>query len=204
MSSVLIQLLTENEYLARERQAKFRSEFYRGETFAMAGASREHNLIAANVARALGNQLISRTCEVYQSDMKIRISPTGLYTYPDVVVACGELQFADDKNDVLLNPTLVVEVLSESTAKYDLGRKFEFYQELDSFIDYVIVYQAEAKVIHYRRQDDGTWTYRLLVGMEATLDLESIACSLPFASICRGVEFGPEDDQPPMISPHPA
>ena len=123
MSTVPAHLLTEAEYLARERRAELRSEFYRGEMFAMAGATREHNLIASNINRVLGNQLAAGPCETYQSDMRVRISETGLYTYPDVVVACGDLVFLDDQGDVLLNPTLVVEVLSDSTAAYDCGTK---------------------------------------------------------------------------------
>src|SRR3954453_13802522 len=107
MSTVPKTLLAETEYLARERKAEYKSEFFRGETFAMAGASREHNLIAANISRALGNQLAERPCEVYQSDMKVRVGNTTLVTYPDVVVACGELMFADNVRDVLLNPTVV-------------------------------------------------------------------------------------------------
>src|SRR5947199_8358708 len=96
ISTVPELLLTEREYLARERKADFKSEFYRGETFAMAGATREHNLISGNISRCLGNQLDKRPCEVYQSDMKVRIGASGLLTYPDVVVGCGELQFVDD------------------------------------------------------------------------------------------------------------
>src|SRR5437868_13849004 len=132
MSSVPTRLVSEQEYLASERKAEFKSEFYRGEIFAMAGATREHNLIAANVSRAIGNQLADQPCEVYQSDMKVRVAATGLYTYPDVVVGCGELRFADDKKDVLLNPVFVAEILSASTAAYDCGPKAAHYRILDS------------------------------------------------------------------------
>ena len=139
MSSLPKARFTPEEYLALERQAEYRSEFFHGEIFAMAGASREHNLIAGNVSRELGNQLKGRPCETYQSDMRVKVSDTGLYTYPDVVVACGELAFEDDEVDTLLNPTLLIEVLSESTESYDRGKKFGYYRTIQSLAEYLLV-----------------------------------------------------------------
>jgi Uma2 family endonuclease len=146
-------LLSEKEYLLIERQAQQKSEFHRGEMFAMAGASREHNVIAHNLSRHLGNLLGGRGCDVYQSDMKVRIAATGRFTYPDVVVACSPRQFADDQKDVLLNPTLVAEVLSESTSDYDRGEKASDYRSLNSLCDFVLIAQDQPviRTIHPAR-----------------------------------------------------
>ncbi len=189
MSTVPLPLLTEAEYLARERKADFRSEFYRGEMFAMAGATREHNLIAANINRALGNQLAQRPCEVYQSDMKVRISATGLFTYPDVVVACGSPVFADDKRDVLLNPTVLVEVLSESTAAYDCGPKALHYRHLESLREFLLIDSHVAAAEHYVREDAESWRVRGVEGLEAVLNLSCIDCQLPLAEAYAKVQL---------------
>jgi Uma2 family endonuclease len=189
MSTVPSRLLTEQEYLACERKAEFKSEFYRGEMFAMAGATREHNLIASNVNRSLGNQLAQRPCEVYQSDMKVRVGATGLHTYPDVVVGCGELQFADDERDVLLNPVFLVEILSQSTAAYDCGPKAAHYRLLDSLQEFLLIDQNVPFVEHYIREDAETWRVTRHQGLEATVEQPSIACRLPLAEAYAKVQF---------------
>src|SRR5262245_6099426 len=131
MSSALKRrLLTEEEYLLVERQAAERSEYFRGDMFAMSGATRSHNVIAQQISRLLGNQLEGRGCDVYQSDMKVRSASGKHFTYPDLVVVCGERQYLDEREDVLLNPTVIVEVLSESTAAYDRGDKATDYRLL--------------------------------------------------------------------------
>jgi Uma2 family endonuclease len=191
MSSVPTRLLSEQEYLARERKAEFKSEFYRGEVFAMAGATREHNLIAANMSRALGNQLAGRPCEVYQSDMKVRVAATGLYTYPDVVVGCGELQFADGEKDVLLNPIFIAEVLSASTAAYDCGPKAAHYRMLDSLQEFLLVDQNVPFVEHYIREDSGTWRVARHEGVEAVIELKSLGCRLALSDAYQKVQFAP-------------
>ena len=132
MSAVPKPYLTPQEYLARERRAETKSEYLRGGVFAMSGASRNHNLVATNVAAELRQQLRDRDCEVHQSDMRVKISSTGLYTYPDVTVVCGEPEFEDEEVDTLLNPKVIVEVLSPSTADYDRGGKFTHYRRLPS------------------------------------------------------------------------
>jgi Uma2 family endonuclease len=131
--------LTPEQYLEIERPAERKSEYYNGEMFAMAGAKRAHNLLVTNLLAGLHRQLRSRPCEVYPSDMRVRVSATGLYTYPDIVAVCGEQQFLDDTEDTLLNPGLLVEVLSPSTEAYDRGRKFEQYKTLDSLREYMLV-----------------------------------------------------------------
>ncbi|HEX7956720.1 MAG TPA: Uma2 family endonuclease, partial [Pyrinomonadaceae bacterium] len=124
MSSRRKTLLTPDEYLAVERGSEVKSEYLAGEVFAMVGASRRHNLIASNIIRVLGNQLLERPCNVYPSDMRVKVGAIGKYTYPDVTVACAEEMFDDAEQDTLLNPLVIVEVLSESTEAYDRGKKF--------------------------------------------------------------------------------
>ncbi|HEX5105425.1 MAG TPA: Uma2 family endonuclease [Pirellulaceae bacterium] len=201
MSTVPKRLLTEQEYLAKERQAPFRSEFSRGEMFAMAGATREHNLITGNVARNLANQLDGRPCETYSTDMRVRITPTGLYTYPDVVVACGSPQFADNEQDVLLNPTVLIEVLSPSTASYDRGDKRVHYLQLDSLRELLLVEQEFPAVEHHIRQPNGDWIERQIEGPEARIELPSIGCVLTFAEIYARITFPPDARRPlrPMV-----
>lgn len=184
-------LLTEDEYLLVERQASERSEFLRGEMFAMAGATRRHNVIAANIARLLGNQLQGRGCDVYQSDMKVYIQTTGRFAYPDVVVVCGERKFLDNREDVLLNPTVLVEVLFESTANYDRGEKSRDYRLLESLRDLVVVAQDQPVVEHSVRQDKNRWTLNAIEGLNAAIELASIRCILKAADIYAGIDFLP-------------
>jgi Uma2 family endonuclease len=197
MSTVPKRLLTDEEYLAIERKASFRSEFYRGEMFAMAGASREHNLIAGNVFWRLRGQLDSRPCEVYSSDMKVRIKPTGLFAYPDVVVVCGGPQFADNERDVLVNPGLLVEVLSPSTAVYDRGDKALHYRQLPSLRELLLIEQEHLALEHYIRQDGGDWLIKRVEGMDAALELPSLNCRLTLAEIYARIEFAPAA-RPPL------
>src|SRR5207249_1630762 len=150
----------------------------RGEVFAMAGASPTHVLIVSNVVAALHGQLPRRPCRVYASDLRVRVQASGLYTYPDVIVVCGELQFDDDHQDTLLNPTLVVEVLSESTQDYDRGGKFAQYRKIPSFAEYVLVAQNECHVEHFVKQANGLWLLAETDRLEDVLTLSSIECTL--------------------------
>jgi Uma2 family endonuclease len=196
MSSAARQLLTPAEYLAIERTADYKSEFYAGEMFAMAGGSREHNLIAGNVLRHLGNQLEQRPCEVYPSDMRVKVSESGLYTYPDVVVACGEPQFEDDDVDTLLNPTLIVEVLSRTTEAYDRGDKFEQYRRLPSLDEYVLIAQDQYRVERYLRQSGSeAWVFTSFSDLHSTVPFSSIGCELTVAQIYQKVKF-PDGPRP--------
>ncbi|HJY82799.1 MAG TPA: Uma2 family endonuclease [Candidatus Binatia bacterium] len=176
-------LLTAEEYLAFERKAEFKSEYFAGEMFAMVGASQRHNLIAANIIRALGNQLLERPCNVYPSDMRVKISKINKYTYPDIVVACGEEQFENEQNDTLLNPAVIIEILSESTEAYDRGKKFEHYQSLESLREYLLISQDPYRVEQYVRRDDRTWTYFELHQAADTVHLPTIDCDLSLKDI---------------------
>ncbi|PYS89895.1 MAG: hypothetical protein DMF64_16490 [Acidobacteria bacterium] len=189
MSSQVKIFYTPEEYLALERKAKDKSEYFKGEIFARTGASRRHNLIAGNVLAALHNQLRQRPCEVYSSDMRVRVSETGLYTYPDVVVVCGEPLFADEQKDTLVNPTLLVEVLSKSTASYDRGEKFEHYRKLASLAEYLVIAQTKYHVEHYVRQPDNQWLLAETDDLQQTIHLPAIACALALTDVYVKVEI---------------
>lgn len=189
MSAQPKRLITPEEYLAIERDVEAKHEFYRGEMFAMGGASREHNLITGNVGAALHAQLANRPCEAYQNDMRVRVSTTGLYTYPDVVVTCEKPRFEDDKFDTLLNPQSIVEVLSESTEKYDRGKKFELYRQIESLREYVLVSQDRAHIEVFARDGDGPWKLSEATGLGAAIDLPAIGASLALADVYAKVSW---------------
>lgn len=192
MATAAKQLLTAEQYLAIERAAEFKSEFFAGEMFAMAGASEEHNLVVANVVGELHAQLKGRPYRLYPSDMRVRVSATGLYTYPDVTVVCGERRFDDEKNDTLLNPTLIVEVLSPTTEAYDRGDKFAHYRRLDSLREYLLIAQDRQRVERYARQADGQqWLLTEFSDPEAVVPLPSIGCELALADVYDKVDLTP-------------
>ncbi len=178
MSSQPQQFIAPEEYLALERQAETKSEYFAGEIFVMAGASRQHNLIVANLLRVLGNQLLEGPCNVYPSDMRVKMSALNKYTYPDVTIACDKETFEDEQNDTLLNPVVIIEVLSDSTEAYDRGKKFQHYQALESFSEYILVTQDSCRIEQYVRQDDHTWTYTTFHTQEDIVQLEAIRCTL--------------------------
>jgi Uma2 family endonuclease len=176
-------LLTPEEYLSLERQGESRSEYFAGEVFAMAGASQRHNLIAANVIRILGNQLLERDCNVYPTDMRVKIPRINKYTYPDITVTCGKEIFEDEQNDTLLNPMLIIEILSDSTEAYDRGKKFEHYQSLESLREYVLISQDPYRLECYVRQDDRTWTYTEFHSADDVATLPTISCTLSLKDV---------------------
>jgi Uma2 family endonuclease len=185
--------LTPQEYLAIERKAEIKSEYFAGEMFAMAGASRRHNMIAANVIRALGNQLLDRPCNVYPGDLRVKIPRTGKYTYPDAVVACEPEQFEDEYNDTLLNPAVIIEVLSDTTEAYDRGKKFEHYQRIESLREYILISQYQCRVEQYIRQNDNSWTYREFHERDDVVSIDPINCSLALDDIYAKVDTETED-----------
>lgn len=151
--------LTEEQYLQIEREAEFKSEFHDGRMFAMSGGSPNHALLSASIGALLYSQMPAG-CRVFSSDMRIKVAPARLYTYADCSVICGELELFSDQKDVVLNPLLIVEVLSPSTEGYDRGKKFELYRTIPSFREYLIVHQDQRHVEHYSKQDDGSWVLR--------------------------------------------
>lgn len=180
--------MTPEEYLEAERSAETKSEYFAGEVFAVAGAGEAHNLVVANLIVSLGTQLRRRPCRIYPSDLRVLVSETGLYTYPDVVVVCGEPRFLDEKRDTLLNPTLLVEVLSETTEGYDRGKKFEHYRRIDSLQEYVLVSPVAPRVERFLRQEGGTWLFSEASGLEETAELPSIGCALPLTEVYEKIE----------------
>ena len=178
--------VTPEEYRALERKATLKSEYLNGEILAMSGASNAHNLITLDIATELNIQLRRHGCLVYSNDMRVRTSPTGPYFYPDVVVVCGEPQFEDNVFDTLLNPIIVVEVLSPSTEVYDRGEKFAHYQELASLQEYILVSQDKIRVEQYRLIKP-QWVHREFHATEEGLPLVSIGCELTLQDIYRRV-----------------
>jgi Uma2 family endonuclease len=180
--------LTPEQYLALERKATTKSEYLSGHIYAMAGASREHNLIAGNIFGELRFQLRERPCEAYVNDMRLKVSSTGLYTYPDVAVVCDGPRFEDTYLDTLLNPIVLVEVLSPSTEAYDRGEKFAHYRRLESLQEYVLVAQDLVRLEHYLRQGD-KWLLTELSDLDDVLHVVSIGCDLPLREIYAKVEL---------------
>ncbi len=181
-------LFTPEEYLARERKALTKSEYRDGQIHAMPGASRAHNLITVHVTGELYIQLRTRTCEVYPSDMRVKVSAAGLYTYPDIIVVCDEPRFEDSHFDTLLNPTVLIEVLSPSTAAYDRGEKFRRYQYLDSLCEYIPISQDRVRVEHYLRREQG-WNLTEFHSLADVCQLTSIGCELSLQAIYAKVQF---------------
>jgi Uma2 family endonuclease len=180
--------ITPEEYLAIERQAAYKSEYFNGEMFAMSGVSPRHVLIVTNVVAELRRQLKQRSCTVYSTDLRVKVSPTGLYTYPDVIVVCDQPRFNGVQKDTLLNPTLIVEVLSESTKDYDRGEKFEHYRTLTSLAEYVLIAQDKPHFEHFVRQPGSRWLLAETNRLEDTIHLPSIACDLALAEVYDKVD----------------
>jgi Uma2 family endonuclease len=177
------QHLSVQEYLDLERKADARSEYLDGEMFALAGGTRRHSRIKVELIRALAGRLSGTSCQVFDSDMRVKIEDTGLYTYPDVAVARGNLRFENEREDTLLNPKVIVEVLSDSSASWDRGEKFWHYRHLESLAEYVLVSQDVERVEHYIRQPDDTWILNTIEESKGLLRLKSVKCTLPLSEI---------------------
>lgn len=180
---------TAEEYLAFERTSEERHELLDGQIYAMVGASFRHILIVTNLVRELSSKLENRPCFVASNDLRIRVESHDLYTYPDVAVVCGEPSFSDDRLDMIDNPTVIVEVLSDSTERYDRGEKFARYRSLPSLQEYVLVAQERVAVEHYARQPDGHWLTTFVEGPGASLVLPALGCEIPVAGIYQKVEL---------------
>jgi Uma2 family endonuclease len=192
MSTQAKPFLTPEQYLEIERKAEYKSEYFQGEMFAMGGASRTHNRLVAHLVRELDQQLRSSPCETYPSDMRVQVTATGLYTYPDVVVVCGEPQLADKHFDTLLNPTLIVEILSPSTESYGRGRKFDHYETIESLQHYLLVASDRVHAELFTRQPGGDWLRRSAKRLEDAVELPAIGCRLLLADVYEKVELTAE------------
>jgi Uma2 family endonuclease len=182
------------EYIARERVAESRSEYWDGEIVAMAGGSRSHNRIVRNLTRWLGNELGDGPCEHFASDTRVRVPECNTYYYPDLVIVCGDADYEDAEAETLLNPTVIFEVLSPATEAFDRGHKFDCYRSLSSLTHYILVEQSKPGVYLYTRQSDDVWLLSPLHGADATLTIEAAGIALPFARIYERVDFA---RQPP-------
>jgi Uma2 family endonuclease len=193
MSAVAEPRYTIEEYLARERVAPHKSEYYQGQIFAMSGGSPRHNTTGGNIFASLRGRLRGTRCRPYNSDQRIRIPANGLATYPDVSVVCGELQLDSQDREAIVNPRVIFEVLSKSTESYDRGKKFGLYRQLEPLGEYVLVAQDEPQVERFVRREDGSWLFTVFKGLEAVLELSTLACVLPLSEIYEDVTFGPEE-----------
>jgi Uma2 family endonuclease len=189
MTTQTITYVTPDEYLAGERLSESRSEYLDGVVCAMTGASANHIQIVGNLTIELGTQLRARDCRVFPIDMKVRLPDSRKFFYPDVTIVCGELQFHDNRRDIILNPVLIIEVLSESTEAFDRGAKFQAYQTLDSLKEYVLVAQDRPVVEQFVRQADGKWTYTSVTGLEGSLSLPSVECTLNLSAVYDKVDL---------------
>ena len=189
MSAAPKRRLTLEEYFAIEREAPFKSEFFDGEMFAMAGASSPHNIIKSNMEGELYGRLKGGPCRTMSSDQRLKVERTGLVTYPDVLIYCGKLTFAVEDQHTITNPVAIIEVLSPSTERYDRGTKFRNYQLIPTLSEYILVDQEEPVCERYVRLSDGSWGLVSFVGLKSELVFTSVEARIPLADIYAGVTF---------------
>ena len=180
---------TPAEYFALEEQASYKSEYRQGEIIAMAGGSLNHNRIAKNTCFAIDEALAGKSCESFLGDVRLWVAKKELYTYPDIMVVCGLAELAEGRTDTLTNPLLLIEVLSESTAGYDRGDKFQAYWTLESLVEYVLIDQYRTRVEYFQRVSQKEWRLLVLTKLEETLLLESIEADIPLSQIYRNVTW---------------
>lgn len=181
--------LSPEQYLDLERLSEMRHEYLDGLMYAMAGESRDHSRICFNLAATIGSQIRDKNCEGFSPNMKVRAGISDLYAYPDLMIVCGQAVFHDDKGDVLLNPTVIFEVLSPSTEKYDRGEKFLRYRtQIESLQDYVLVSQDRMRIEHHHRESDGAWSEIIVEGKDSILNLTSIECEIPLGEVFRNTK----------------
>jgi Uma2 family endonuclease len=190
MSAQPLPRVTADEYLEIDRKAEIRSEYYDGQMYAMSGGTAQHSLIRTDLLIELGPKLRDR-CRLYSGDLRVRVSPERAYVYPDIAIACEAPQFADDQKDTLLNPTVIIEVLSPGTEAHDRGYKFSLYRKLESLQEYVMVSQNEPRIEVFRRQPSDQWLLTDFERLDAACRLDSIDCSIALASVYRQVTFEP-------------
>ncbi len=189
MTAVPKKKLEATEYLAIERAAAFRSEFYDGEMFAMAAANPEHNRVKENLIISIGGQIRGSPCQTYSSDQRVKVNMTGLYTYPDIVGVCGTPEYDAQDRDTLINPIVIIEVLSPSTESYDRGAKLRHYQQIATLKEYILVEQDQSLCEQFVRQANDKWLLTTLSGLEAELALESVPARVPLSEIYAGITF---------------
>lgn len=187
--AAVAELISPEAYLELERKSSIKHEYIDGRMVEMAGSSEVHNTIVGNLIISLGSQLRGRSGKIYPSDMRVRIPATGRYTYPDVVAVVEFPELEEDELDVLVNPAVIVEVLSDSTAHYDRGEKFQHYRTIETLQEYIMISQDRYSVEHYVRQSDGSWVFSETINFDDTIHLPTIACALPLSEVYDGVEI---------------
>ena len=194
--------MTPEQYLEFERNSEIRHEYFEGEIYAMTGGSLNHNQISTNIVRELGNQLKNSPCRPFASDMRVKVNELEKYIYPDIVVACGNIEMEKVMGvETLLNPVVIIEILSKSTEAYDRGKKFTNYRLLPTFNEYLLVSQNFCQVEKYIRCDDGGWKYFSYEDMGQTFKIESIECELPLSEIYYRVEFEVSSEYDQHVEP---
>jgi len=184
---------TPEEYLAMEEAAEYRSEYYKGEIFSMAGESINHNRIVGNLLSKLDQTLLSGECEPFMTEIKVWIEPKDLFAYPDIIVVCGKPEFYADRDDIITNPMIIIEVLSDSTKNYDRIEKFEFYRTLASFAEYMLIDQYRVHVEHFYLERKGKWIYTDYSDLNDVLKFNKIECQLSLKDIYNRVDFKTEE-----------
>ncbi len=193
MQKHAIKYCTHEEYLAMEQAAEYRSEYYKGEIFEMDGASINHNRIVGNLSTKLNQALANSKCEAFMNEIKVWIEQKDLFTYPDVIVICGKPEFYPDRDDTITNPTIVTEVLSDSTKNYDRIEKFEFYRTLPAFQEYILVDQYRIHVEHFYLESKGKWIYTDYSDVNDILKFNKIEFEIAMHDIYSSVEFNKEE-----------
>lgn len=189
MSAAPKRRLTPQEYLAIERKAQFKSEFYHGEMYAMAGARYSHNRVLANLLSKIGYQLEGKDCFMLPNDMRVQISDKDNYFYPDAIIVCGKPQFEDNVFDTLLNPKVIFEVLSKSTEQFDRGKKFDEYCKIATLEEYVLVYQTKMQIQRFVRRSEDHWDLRIFKDDTSNFTLETVPVTIPLKAIYEGIDF---------------
>ncbi len=183
------QYISPEEYLAEERKGTEKHEYYRGEIFAMSGASKEHNEVYSNVFTDIGYKLKGKGCKPYGSDFRVHIPKNTLYTYPDIIIVCGKPELTDEKSDTLTNPSVIIELLSKSTRNYDKGEKFTLYRDIDSLKEYILIDTEKIHVEKHVRQADNSWQLTDYKQMKNSFTIESVQISLSLKDVYEGVSF---------------
>jgi Uma2 family endonuclease len=182
---------TPQEYYALEREAEYKSDYYQGEIFAMAGGTRNHSRICTNITRQVGNRLEGTNCVEFQSDLRVKVKATGLRTYPDASVFCGPMEAdpEDSEKQTFTNPAVLFEVLSKTTEAYDRGLKCEHYRRIESLNTIVLLWQKEPRAQIHERQQDGSWSAREVSGLDSNLPIVSLGTEIPLARLYDQVDF---------------
>ncbi|WP_031526090.1 Uma2 family endonuclease [Dyadobacter crusticola] len=189
MTAQPITMYSAEEYLELERAADYKSEYYRGEIFAMAGAGRNHNRIKENLSIEIGSFLKSKSCQSFSSDMRVHIPESTLYTYPDLLIVCGKAEFLDSHTDTLLNPSVIIEVLSPSTESYDRGKKFRFYRGIDSLVEYILIDSTELSAEVHRKGSGDIWGLSSAAyDLESSIEISQAGLTLKMSDIYSQTE----------------